>query len=170
LDGNKLTEHTKVPRLEKLHTLWVNRNNIANLTLFINKLVESTPNLKHLSMLNNDACPNFFNGGSLKQYKDYRCYVISRLRTLTVLDDTNISSQEKEQAIQFYGNLDMTVAREEDERKRLKELEDKRQEERIAKKKKDTRTKKAKARDVEKEARRRTNYKPSSKYIKYKYW
>jgi hypothetical protein len=72
LDSNKITDHTKLPRMEKLHTLWVNRNQITNLAIFIDKLVEFTPNLKFLSMLGNDACPNYFNGGSLKQYKDYR--------------------------------------------------------------------------------------------------
>ena len=72
LDSNRITDHTKIPRMEKLHTLWVNKNKIANLAIFIDKLVEFTPNLKHLSMLDNDACPNYFNGGSLKQYTDYR--------------------------------------------------------------------------------------------------
>lgn len=72
LDGNRLTDHSKIPRMEKLHTLWVNKNKISNLTFFIDKLVEFTPNLKFLSMLDNDACPNYFNGGSLKQYNDYR--------------------------------------------------------------------------------------------------
>jgi Leucine-rich repeat (LRR) protein len=72
LDSNRITDHTKIPRMEKLHTLWVNKNHIANLAIFIDKLVEFAPNLKFLSMLNNDACPNYFNGGTLKQYTDYR--------------------------------------------------------------------------------------------------
>ena len=72
LDGNKLTSHSKIPRLPALKTLWVNKNRIGNLSIFIDQLVEAVPNLRYLSMMNNDACPNFFNGGSLKQYQDYR--------------------------------------------------------------------------------------------------
>ena len=72
LDGNRLTDHSKIPRMEKLHTMWVNKNKITNLTIFVDKLVEFTPNLKQLSVLDNDACPNYFNGGTLKQYNDYR--------------------------------------------------------------------------------------------------
>jgi Leucine-rich repeat (LRR) protein len=72
LDGNKLSSHSKIPRLPSLKTLWVNKNRIGNLSIFIDQLVDAVPNLRYLSMMNNDACPNFFNGGSLKQYQDYR--------------------------------------------------------------------------------------------------
>lgn len=73
LDGNKITEHTKWPvHMEKLNTLWVNKNLIENLTIFLDKLVKYAPNLTYLSMLNNEACPNYFNGGTLQQYRDYR--------------------------------------------------------------------------------------------------
>jgi len=105
LDGNKITEHTKFPPLEKLHTLWVNNNNIANLIIFIDKLVENTPNLKFLSMLKNEACPNFFNGRSLKEYNDYRCYVISRLPGLTTLDSTPITNAERAEGDRLYSTI-----------------------------------------------------------------
>lgn len=75
LDGNFITEHCKIPRMQNLDTLWVNRNNIGVLTQFIDKLVESVPDLRQLSLLNNDACPNYFNGGTLAEYNDYRHHI-----------------------------------------------------------------------------------------------
>ena len=48
-------------------------------------------------MLNNAAAPSYFNGGSLTEHKDYRFYVVSRLRQFKMLDDKEISDQEKSQ-------------------------------------------------------------------------
>ena len=79
LDNNCISSHTKFPPLPALTTLWVNRNKITNLSTFIDKLVVSVPNLKYLSMLGNEACPNFLNGGSLSQYNDYRCVFTQKL-------------------------------------------------------------------------------------------
>jgi Leucine-rich repeat (LRR) protein len=72
LDNNQLTSHCKLPPLPRLHTLWVNKNKISNLTAFIERVEQQAPNLKFLSMLGNEACPNYFNSGTPKQYKDYR--------------------------------------------------------------------------------------------------
>jgi len=105
LDGNNITSHTKIPLLPKLDTLWVNSNNISNLILFIDKLVENTPALKFLSMLKNEACPNFFNGHSLKDYTDYRRYVISRLPGLTCLDSTPITDSERQEGDRLYSPI-----------------------------------------------------------------
>lgn len=105
LDNNAINSHTKFPKLENLHTLWVNSNQISNLILFIDKLVDSTPNLKFLSMLKNEACPNYFNGKSLKEYADYRLYVTCRLQSLTCLDSTEITEQERSDAKKLYSSL-----------------------------------------------------------------
>jgi len=105
LDGNRVHSHTRIPVLPKLHTLWVNSNAISNLTVFIDKLVESTPALKFLSMLKNEACPNFFNGHSLKDYNDYRRYVISKLPGLSVLDSTPITESERAEGARLYSNI-----------------------------------------------------------------
>jgi len=40
--------------------------------VFVDHLAIVVPSLKHLSMLYNEACPNFFNGGTAMQYADYR--------------------------------------------------------------------------------------------------
>lgn len=76
LDKNQITSHTKFPSLPRLTTLWVNHNQITNLSIFIDKLVDATPNLRYLSMLGNEACPNFLNNGTLAQYNDYRLEII----------------------------------------------------------------------------------------------
>jgi len=98
LDNNDLTSHSKLPKLPKLRTFWVNRNKIANLALFVDKLVDALPQLQYLSMLNNEACPNFFNGGSLSQYKDCRYYVLSRMRNLVQFNDQIVTEEELKEA------------------------------------------------------------------------
>lgn len=99
LDGNRITSHTKFPTLPKLKTLWVNKNKIDNLAVFMDKVVGSCPNLRFLSMLQNEACPNFFTNGTPKQYQDYRYYVICRVRTLQRLDDRDVTQEERDEAI-----------------------------------------------------------------------
>jgi hypothetical protein len=56
-------------------------------------------------MLNNVAAPSYFNGGSLIEHKDYRFYVVSRLRQLKMLDDKEISDQERSQAAIIFGKI-----------------------------------------------------------------
>lgn len=58
--------------MESLHTLWVNQNKITNLSAFIETVAKCLPNLKYFSMMNNEAAPSYFNGGTYQQYKDYR--------------------------------------------------------------------------------------------------
>jgi len=109
LDNNEITSHSKIPNLPELHTLWVNKNKISNLSLFIEKVAIACPNLRFLSMLNNEACPNYFNSGTLKQYQDYRQFVISRLKNIKTLDSEEIASQEVNKASEVYGVLPTRV-------------------------------------------------------------
>jgi len=101
VDNNFITHLSKIPKLPSLITLCINSNRISNLSAFIEKLVIATPKLKYLSMLNNEACPNFFNGGSLKHYKDYRHFVISQLKNLSHLDSSPITEEERVQARKY---------------------------------------------------------------------
>ena len=39
---------------------------------FVSTLCKSCTNLRYLSMMNNEAAPSYFNGGSYQQYTDYR--------------------------------------------------------------------------------------------------
>ena len=40
--------------------------------LLTDNIVTNFPNLKYLSMMKNEAAPSYFNGGSKKDYQDYR--------------------------------------------------------------------------------------------------
>jgi len=102
LDNNQITSHSRFPKLPTLLNLCVNSNQISNLSTFIENIVESLPNLKYLSMLRNEACPNYFNGGTPKSYDDYRHFVISQIKTLSHLDSTPVSDQERQAASRKY--------------------------------------------------------------------
>eukprot|EP01133_Synstelium_polycarpum_P017351 gene17351-20701_t len=80
-------------------------NQIQNLIIFIDRIVDAMPNLRTLSMLKNEACPNFFNGHSLREYKDYRLYVLSRIKSLSTLDSTPITADEISESAKTYGNM-----------------------------------------------------------------
>ncbi|KAK7101350.1 leucine-rich melanocyte differentiation-associated protein-like [Littorina saxatilis] len=103
VDDNQITSQVKVPFLPKLHTLWLNHNRIKNLGMFVSTLASNCPNLRILSMMNNEAAPSFFNGGSYQQYIDFRYYLISRLSKLEVLDYKSVTDDERSEATRIYG-------------------------------------------------------------------
>ena len=105
LDKNQIQSNLVIPTMENLTTLCVNHNKIENLAIFIKNVCLSCPNLKYLSMLNNPAAPSYFNGGTVAEHKNYRFYVISRLRFLKMLDDKEISDEERSQAAMIFGKL-----------------------------------------------------------------
>ena len=102
VDKNRINSNVKIPYLDKLHTLWINHNQVTNLSVFIQTLAIHCPHLKYLSMMNNPAAPSYFNGGSYKQYVDYRYYVISQLSRLIMLDDRQVSLEERQEAERIY--------------------------------------------------------------------
>ncbi|XP_059178667.1 leucine-rich melanocyte differentiation-associated protein-like [Physella acuta] len=102
VDHNHISSHVKIPLCPYLDTLWVNHNDIQNLGLFITTVAKSCPNLRILSMMNNQAAPSFFNGGTYQQYLDYRYFVISSLPKLEVLDYTNVQPEERSEAKRIY--------------------------------------------------------------------
>ncbi|XP_063970421.1 leucine-rich melanocyte differentiation-associated protein-like [Lytechinus pictus] len=111
LDNNEIKSHTKFPPMPCLHTLWVNRNNITNLTTFVETLAQNFPKLKFLSMMNNPAAPSFFNGGTFQQFQDYRQYVISQLPVLETLDDQPVTWDERQEAERIYKQMFTTKQR-----------------------------------------------------------
>ena len=111
VDRNRINSNVKIPHLDMLHTLWINHNQITNLSVFIQTLTTHCPQLKYLSMMNNPAAPSFFNGGSYQQYVDYRHYVISQLPRLIMLDDRQVSLEERQEAERTY--TPMTLIRRE---------------------------------------------------------
>eukprot|EP00048_Salpingoeca_helianthica_P003892 m.71574 g.71574 ORF g.71574 m.71574 type:complete len:196 (-) comp12954_c1_seq2:169-756(-) len=104
LDNNLLTSHVKLPFLPKLKTFWVNNNRITNLSIFIEHTAASFPDLIYLSMMNNEAAPSYFNGGTVQQYDDYRQFVISHFPKLERLDERPITAEERASALQLYGS------------------------------------------------------------------
>lgn len=76
LDHNSISARSTFPQLDTVEILWVNHNQITNLSLFIEKISQSYPNLKYLSMINNKAAPSYFNGGTYSTYTDYRYVVV----------------------------------------------------------------------------------------------
>ncbi|XP_078070159.1 leucine-rich melanocyte differentiation-associated protein [Mustelus asterias] len=102
LDGNNFTSHVKFAYMPSLTTLWINKNKITNLAIFIAEIAKSLPRIRILSMMNNGAAPSYFNGGSLQDYMDYRHYVVSQIPTLKVLDDKEIMLEERMEAERIY--------------------------------------------------------------------
>ncbi|CAK6968681.1 uncharacterized protein LOC128384298 [Scomber scombrus] len=102
LDCNNYTSHVKFPYMPSVTTVCINKNKINNLPVFVEEIRRKFPNIKILSMMNNEAAPSYFNGGSLTQYKDYRQYVISQLPGLEILDDTEVPDKERVQARKTY--------------------------------------------------------------------
>ncbi|XP_070786363.1 leucine-rich melanocyte differentiation-associated protein [Enoplosus armatus] len=102
LDCNNYTSHIKFPYMASVTTVCINKNKINNLPVFVEEIRRKFPNIKILSMMNNEAAPSYFNGGSLTQYKDYRQYVISQIPGLEILDDTEVLEKERAQARKTY--------------------------------------------------------------------
>lgn len=102
VDHNHLTTHVRFPFCPQMLTLWINHNDVTNLGFFISMLEQSFPNLECLSMMNNPAAPSYFNDGTYEQYKDYRHFVISRLRRLKALDDQVVTEEERKEADRIY--------------------------------------------------------------------
>mmetsp|Transcript_653 Transcript_653/g.937 ORF Transcript_653/g.937 Transcript_653/m.937 type:complete len:263 (-) Transcript_653:204-992(-) len=127
MDGNRISSHSRLPPFPKLHTLSLNKNLIKNLATFVDRLRVSAPQLKYLSMLQNDACPNFFNGGSLKQYRDYRLYVISHFPNLKMLDSSVVTEEEKNTSKELYGENPPPIKENLDDLERKKPKINKRQ-------------------------------------------
>ncbi|KAJ8262085.1 hypothetical protein GJAV_G00162010 [Gymnothorax javanicus] len=117
LDSNNYNSHIKFPYMPSISTVWINKNKISNLPIFVEEISKKFPNMKILSMMNNEAAPSYFNGGTLTQYIDYRQYVISQIPALEVLDDTEVLEKERMQARKTY-----RIQRIKDNSKRKKEL------------------------------------------------
>ncbi|XP_026182697.1 leucine-rich repeat-containing protein 72 [Mastacembelus armatus] len=102
LDCNNYTSHVKFPYMPSVTTLCINKNKINNLPVFVEEIRRKFPSIRILSMMNNEAAPSYFNGGSLTQYTDYRQYVISQIPGLEILDDTEVLDKERAQARKTY--------------------------------------------------------------------
>jgi len=98
LDDNGLRHNMKLPYLPELRYLSVNNNKISSLSTFVELLKKQCPKLRWISMLNNDACPNYFNQGTVAEYNEYRLCLIANLGTLKIIDSLHITDKERERA------------------------------------------------------------------------
>ncbi|XP_022696279.1 leucine-rich melanocyte differentiation-associated protein-like isoform X2 [Varroa jacobsoni] len=99
LDHNRLECLTAFPRLPRLRSLSLNFNRILSLHPFVTSLATQCPRLIFLSMMGNELCPNYLNGGTEQQNELYRLYVIRHFPNLRYVDDGPVSPIERERAI-----------------------------------------------------------------------
>uniref|UniRef100_A0A0A9YMJ8 Leucine-rich repeat-containing protein C10orf11 n=1 Tax=Lygus hesperus TaxID=30085 RepID=A0A0A9YMJ8_LYGHE len=105
LDHNLVTAEAIFPVMPTLTTLWLNFNEINEMTPFISHLSHSFPNLRHLSMMGNKASPpcteeTFYN------YVNYRLLVLSYMTNLEYLDDRAVTQDEREEARRLFGSAE----------------------------------------------------------------
>jgi len=98
LDHNLIHCLTAFPSLPQLQTLWLNHNRIQTLRPFIPSLALQCPNLKELSLMGNQVCPNYLNGGTETQNEIYRVQMIRHFPKLVFLDDSPVTPEERERA------------------------------------------------------------------------
>ncbi|XP_071455394.1 leucine-rich melanocyte differentiation-associated protein-like [Hetaerina americana] len=100
LDNNLLNDSIHFPRLNKLHTLSLNKNKITNLDLLLTKASNHFPKLTYLSILGNVACPNQLSDSEKDEedYRRYRYYVLHHLPGLQFLDSSRVSLEERLEA------------------------------------------------------------------------
>lgn len=79
---------------------------IIDLRQFIDSLSDRFPQLTHLSMIKNPACPNEMTGRDSDDYKRYRLYVLYKLKNLRFLDSSTVNEEEKKEA-QRVGHLSL---------------------------------------------------------------
>ncbi|XP_069467637.1 leucine-rich melanocyte differentiation-associated protein-like [Ambystoma mexicanum] len=101
LDNNLLGNELRLPSLPRLHTLTLNKNQISDLEDLLQHLTEVTPNLKYLSLLGNQACPNELVSLDKDEddYQRYRYFVLHKLTHLKFLDTRQVTKRELQEAV-----------------------------------------------------------------------
>ncbi|XP_015238612.1 leucine-rich melanocyte differentiation-associated protein [Cyprinodon tularosa] len=96
VDNNLLGNDLQLPRLPKLHTLTLNKNQLTDIEALLDNLADVTPSLQYLSLLGNEACPNQL--VSLDKddddYQRYRYFVLYKLPQLKFLDSRKVTRKE----------------------------------------------------------------------------
>eukprot|EP01133_Synstelium_polycarpum_P019916 gene19916-23869_t len=99
LDNNMIGSKNTFPHLPSLRTLSLNNNNIDDLKSFIESIKDKFPNLTHLSLLKNPACPSYYvTGSDFDDYQKYRYFVLFHMKHLKFLDFSEASPEEKKEA------------------------------------------------------------------------
>jgi hypothetical protein len=104
LDQNGLSDEglQTIPRLRRLHTLSLNKNNITDLDGLLALIKDRLPSLTYLSLLCNAACPDQLSASDKDDddYRRYRLYVLCEIPQLKFLDFRAVSTDERLEAAQ----------------------------------------------------------------------
>ncbi|XP_056291739.1 leucine-rich melanocyte differentiation-associated protein [Pseudoliparis swirei] len=100
VDNNLLGNDLLLPRLPKLHTLTVNKNQLTDIEALLEHLADVTPSLVYLSLLGNEACPNQLVSPDKDEddYQRYRYFVLHKLPQLKFLDTRKVTQKEMMEA------------------------------------------------------------------------
>lgn len=100
VDNNLLGNDLRLPRLPRLHTLTLNKNQLTDIEALLEHLVEVTPALEYLSLLGNEACPNQLVSMDKDEddYQRYRYFVLHKLTNLKFLDTRRVTQWERSEA------------------------------------------------------------------------
>eukprot|EP00004_Rigifila_ramosa_P025145 TRINITY_DN7474_c0_g1_i1.p1 TRINITY_DN7474_c0_g1~~TRINITY_DN7474_c0_g1_i1.p1 ORF type:complete len:183 (-),score=38.08 TRINITY_DN7474_c0_g1_i1:3-551(-) len=85
-----------LPYLPKLTTLSLNGNIIDSLSLFLDALSISAPNLTNISLLKNPGVPGF--SAPPEEVTRYRCYLVNRLPKLKYIDTSPVTETERKES------------------------------------------------------------------------
>jgi leucine-rich melanocyte differentiation-associated protein len=78
---------------------------IESIEIFVEAIQDKFPNLKHLSLLRNPCCPNYFVGKDSAAYQKYRFYVAARLPNLKYLDSSPVTDKERLEGNKSYARV-----------------------------------------------------------------
>ncbi|CAD5114540.1 unnamed protein product [Dimorphilus gyrociliatus] len=93
-DNNRLRIPLKIPRLDSLRTICLNKNNLDDLNAFLDEIADKLSGLTYLSLLGNPICPTLQRESEDDDILRYRCYVLYKLPSLKFLDSSPVKITE----------------------------------------------------------------------------
>ena len=101
LDDNQLADDVSFPRMNRLHTLSLNKNRLTKLDSLLIKLQVNLPKIRFLSLLHNPLCPDALCTSADRdelEYQRYRLRVVGQIAMLRFLDSSAVTDQERKLA------------------------------------------------------------------------
>lgn len=68
----------------------MNNCNLKNIPKWIYVIQGNCPNIRYLSIMGNPGAKTLYNGATISEHNDYRCFIASTLQNLTYLDDAPV--------------------------------------------------------------------------------